>query len=598
MGKSKAEVRYKRRSRRGARLGVPSLLATAALIASCTSGDPSDDGSEVPGTERPDGDSSVPVDEPTADETTSSTATSPAPEGWVDGAGSVVQFVDVTEDAGVSARFDSAAVVEADKNTRIMMGGTAAGDFDNDGDVDLFVLGGGNEVDSLFINDGDGNFSNLAESAGLAEPHLGSGVAAGDYDGDGDLDLFVTSHGVPGSPPVTGAHRLYRNNGDLTFTDVATEAGVTTTSTIIADGFSAVFGDIDLDGDLDLFVTGWHRDSKGNRLFENNGDGTFTDITDDAGIVDDGIRGFSPCLVDTTGDRYPELLLVADFGTSRYFVNNATTPLSYSEQTAGVGVGKEWSGMGTAVGDVDNDGLLDWYATAIFDVEGVGRGDGNKLYLGNTDATFTDVASLVGVDDGGWGWGAVIVDFNHDGRPDVFETNGWELPAYVGNPSRLWMSVGEPDPNSADRGLEFVEVASDAGPTHELSGLGVAHLDIDADGDQDLAVTSSNDEFKLFRNGLEGSATNWLRVLLDTTDAPGIAPNGVGSIVRVSTGDTTMTRPVGGCSSYNSTSELSAHVGIGTSEVVDQVRVEWADGSVTTIQDVPANQTLTVRPGD
>ncbi len=505
------------------------------------------------------------------------------PPGWTDPAGATVRFVDVTEAAGIDVTFDSALDVAIVRDTAIMMGGVGTGDFDGDGDIDLFVLGGGNERDSLLVNDGTGVFTDVTEAAGLAEPHLGSSVAVGDYDSDGDLDLYVASQGTPETGAVTGANRLYRNNGDLTFTDVATEAGVATTSLEVPDGFGAAFGDIDLDGDLDLFVAGWQRDALGSRMFENEGDGTFTDVTEAIGFVDDGVRGFAPCLVDMTGDFLPELLLVADFGTSQYYANNG--PDGFTELTERAGLGLEWSGMGTAIGDVDNNGLLDWYVTAIADKEASGRGTGNKLYLNQGGNEFDEVAEAAGVDDGGWGWGAVAVDVNHDGWLDLIETNGWDLPAYVGNLSKTWINDG--------RG-GFTDVAAEAGPLHNRHGLGVVQFDLEGDGDQDLAITASNDRFEVYRNELSGPATSWLRVFLDTSAVPGLAPNGIGAMVRATVGDQRFTRTIGGCANYNSTSELSAHFGLGAATVVDQLVVEWPNGETTVLDDVPVDQTLTI----
>ncbi len=568
------------------------LAVTVLLVTACSSssGEPSlADGSVPPNTV--DG-AGIGADIDRAPDEAPSVPDLGSPVEWTDPSGSSVLFTDVTEGAGVDVSFSSALKVELAKDTAVMMGGAGAADFDSDGDTDLFVLGGGNQRDSLFVNDGTGAFTDVTEAAGLAEPHLGSGVAVGDYDGDGRLDIFVTSHGTPESGAVTGAHRLFHNNGDLTFTDVAVQAGVATTSTVTHDGFGAVFGDIDLDGDLDLFVAGWQRDALGTRLFQNDGDGTFTDITTEAGIVDDGIRGFSPCIVDMTGDRFPEILLVSDFGTSRYW-SNSGAPVDnadrFSDRTVAAGVGREWSGMGTAVGDVDNDGLLDWYATAIYDADDVGRGVGNALYLNEGKNRFREVAADAGVDDGGWGWGALMVDVNHDGWLDIIETNGWDLPSYVGNLSRTWI---------ADGTGRFVDVAAEAGPLHNLHGLGVLALDLEGDGDQDIAITASNDRFSLYRNDLVATGAGWLRVVLDTGGDRSIAPNGIGSMVRVSAGGSRFTRTVGGCSNYNTTSELTAHFGLGDVDVIDELRVEWPNGEVTVLDDVAPNQTLTVRPSD
>jgi enediyne biosynthesis protein E4 len=468
----------------------------------------------------------------------------------------------------------------------LMMAGGAAGDFNNDGWVDLFVIGGGLRADALYINAGDGTFQDLAGSAGLSGLHIGSGAAVGDYNGDGWLDIYVTSFGPPASTGP-GQNRLYRNNGDLTFTEVAAAAGVNQTSPTMADGFGAAFGDYDLDGDLDLFVAGWRKDSLGNRLFRNNGDGTFSEVTVAAGIIDDGIRGFSPCFADTDGDRFPELLLVADFGTSVYYVNNGDG--TFAEYTDESGTGLEWSGMGNAVGDFNNDGWLDWYTTAIYDADDVGRGDGNKLYYNLGNHSFDEVAAAAGVDDGGWGWGTVAVDLNHDGWLDLVETNGWDLPAYVGEMAKVWLSNGDDT---------FTEVAAATGFDHNLDGRGLLNFDYDNDGDQDIVVTAINDELRLYRNDLAGPDTNWLRVYLDTSSNPVLAPNGFGSRVRLQAGGQTYYRDLVGCSHYLTQSELSAHFGLGAAQVVDELRVEWANGQVTTMAGLAVNQTITVTAGE
>lgn len=492
-----------------------------------------------------------------------------------------LHFSNQTTPANVS--IIHATVLNRKQEGATMMVGAAAGDFNNDGWVDLFAIGGGLQADALFINQGDGTFEDAAQSAGLAELHVGSGAAVGDYNGDGWLDIYVTSFGPLGFVGP-GQNRLYRNNGDLTFTNVAVEAGVNQTSAELADGFGASFGDYDLDGDLDLFVAGWRKHSQGNRLFRNNGDGTFRDVTEAANIVDDGIRGFSPCFADMDGDRYPELLLVADFGTSRYFVNDGDG--AFIEHTKESNVGLEWSGMGSTTGDFDNDGRLDWYTTAIFDDEPSGRGDGNKLYYNQGQQKFVEDALVAGVDDGGWGWGAIAVDLNHDGWLDLVETNGWEdLKPYKDELSKVWLSNGDGT---------FTEVAVATGFNHVLDGRGLLNFDYDNDGDQDIVVTAINEELRLYRNDLTGPETNWLRVLLDTSDTPGVAPNGIGSTVTIRVGDQTYYRQMLACSNYLTQSELSAHFGLGEALIVDEVRVDWADGSVTLMENVAINQTITV----
>ena len=479
----------------------------------------------------------------------------------------------------------------------VMTGGATAGDFNNDGHVDLFVIGGGLRPDALFINMGDGTFEDMSAQAGLDDLHFGSGAAAGDYDGDGFLDLYVTSLGPP-DDMRPGNHKLYHNNGDLTFTDVAARAGVNQTSQMddMPDGFGSSFGDYDLDGDLDLFVAGWNklaRTGASNRLFRNDGDGTFTDVTEAAGIIDDGnlyslgIRGFSPCFADTNGDRYPELMVAADFGTSVYYVNKSDG--TFNEWTSEAGTDQARSGMGSTVGDFNNDGMLDWYVSAIYDDDGVGRGSGNKLYYNQGGHVFKEVAAAAGVDDGGWGWGTVAVDLNNDGWLDIVETNGWDLRSYLEEQAKVWLNNGDDT---------FREVSTETGFDHTLNGLGVLNFDYDDDGDQDIVVTAPNNPLSLYRNDLTGGSINWLRVWLDTRSAPHLAPNGFGSRVQVTVGDQTYIRDVVGCANYLSQSELSAHFGLGAAQVVDEVSVQWPDGSETVLREVNANQTITIAAGE
>ena len=469
-----------------------------------------------------------------------------------------------------------------------MMGGGTVGDFNNDGWQDLFLIGGGMQPDALFLNNGDGTFSNITESAGLGGLHVGSGAAVADIDGDGWLDIFVTSFGDPGNMSA-GNHRLYHNNGDNTFTDIALEAGVAQSSPTIPDGFGATFGDYDLDGDLDLFVSGWRINpelGKGNRLFRNDGQGGFTDVTDEAGFVDNGIRGFSPCFADMDGDRYPELLLVADFGTSLYFVNEGNG--KFREYTDGAHAGKEWSGMGLATGDFNNDGLLDWYATAIFGRDGDGRGDGNKLYLNRGNNQFTETALSAGVADGGWGWGAMGVDLNHDGWLDIVETNGWsDIPSYDQEITHVWLANGD---------FTFSEVDENAGILHNGDGLGLLHFDADRDGDREVGITTLNGDFHYYRNELSAPNSNWLTVFLDSSNQPNIAPNGIGSRVFITVNGQEQVRDLLACPHYLTQSELSAHFGVGSASTIDEVRVEWTDGSETVAREVPANQIITLHP--
>ncbi|RMF73353.1 MAG: CRTAC1 family protein, partial [Planctomycetota bacterium] len=468
-----------------------------------------------------------------------------------------------------------------------MAGGAVVADFDRDGRQDLFVLGGGDGPDRLFINNGDGTFTDQAVAWGVAATHLGGGVAAGDYDGDGWIDLFVASFGPP-SGAVIGAHKLYHNNGDGTFTDVAAAAGVAMTNPDIPDGFGAAFGDYDLDGDLDLAVAGWMGDdgtqdgaTRGNRLFRNNGDGTFTDVTAAAGVEDLDMHGFSPRFVDMDGDLYPELLMAADFQTSHYFINNRDG--TFTDFTAQSGTGLDRNGMGSAIGDFDNDGLLDWYVTSIYNVQL--SLTGNMLYRNLGAHVFEERSEAAGVKQGGWGWGTCAVDLNHDGWQDIAATNGWVYGNYLIDATRLYRNNGDGT---------FTDVAVASGLNHTGQGRALLTADFDDDGDQDIVIVCSREPLVLYRNDLSGPNTNWLRVFLDTRGAPSLAPDGIGARVVIRAGGRRQVRYISPGSTYLGGCEPSAHFGLGAATNVERLRVEWPDGGVTILRNVAVNQTLTI----
>jgi hypothetical protein len=271
--------------------------------------------------------------------------------------------------------------------------------------------------------------------------HGGIGVSAADYDANGYVDLYVTSLGSPSQDGEIGMNRLYRNNGNGTFTEVGVAAGVnlTTTSPLKPASFGSAWGDFDLDGDLDLCVASWNRAGDGNVLFRNNGNGTFTNVT--GGAVGEaftdpswGVWGFQPVFADMNGDLYPELLMAADFETSRYLLNNGDG--TFTDITISSGTGLDDNGMGQAVADVNNDGLLDWYVTSIYNECPSARFyNGNTLYLNLGNNLFQEVSASAGVNDGGWGWGTAAADFDHDGWVDLGEVNGRAAPcpAFDGN---------------------------------------------------------------------------------------------------------------------------------------------------------------------
>jgi hypothetical protein len=480
-----------------------------------------------------------------------------------------------------------------------MGGGMAVGDFNRDGLADLFVVTGGSSPDHLYINDGDGTFTDEAADWGLTDLHCGNGVSVADYDDNGWLDIFVTSYGPVGLAPVVGHHRLHHNNGDGTFTDKATDAGVNLTSTGPAgyEAFGSAWGDYDKDGDLDLFVATWQppppmSPQYGNRLFRNDGDGTFTDVSDATfGVAPlEYVGGFQPAFVDMDRDGWPELLLAADWGTSRYFRNN--TDGTFSDITGSTGTGLDSNGMGQTVADFDNDGRFDWYVTSVHSdppIPGAPPTSGNMLYLAVDDHLFAESSMGAQVNDGGWGWGTVAVDLNQDGWTDIVEVNGWEW-----SPPGQWTTErAKLFRNEADG--TFTETAQTSGLDHALSGRAVVRFDLENDGDMDLAVFSNSGPVEVYRNDSTG-AGNWLQIAFDNSTNPHTAPDGFGTRVTLTAGGVSQMRELNGSPSFLSTSQLLMHFGLGEATTIDALTVDWPRGNSTTVNGVGVNLRLTLRP--
>ena len=484
------------------------------------------------------------------------------------GAVGQIAFTDATAGSGLDAFTHNPNPLAVPGLLEWTMGGFGIADFNADGWPDIFVPRGGVGTDRLFMNGGNGSFVNEAAARGVAAVHAGNAVSCADFDGDGDADFFVTSFGSGtdnlGQP---GRHRLYRNDGGV-FAEVAVQWGVAATSASIATAAGAAWGDIELDGDLDLAVCGYSASGEGNRVFRNDG-GRFTDITG-AGIAIPPSWGFQPLFADTTGDGFPELLLAADFGTSRAFRNGRDG--SFALATAAFGMGLDRNGMGICMGDLDGNGAPDAYVTSIHSELPPGGGlNGNALYLNSGTGACVESAEARGCGDGGWGWGAVAADLDLDGWEDLVEVNGRNAGEWANEPEYLFRNLG---------GGEFLRLGAEAGFSFAGDARCVGTLDHDRDGDLDLLVLANAGPLRLFRNDSVRRG-RWLVLELGGGAGSRNAPNGIGAVVECEAGGLVVRRWVHSGSGYQSSSEPIVHLGVPTKAAAATVRVHWPSGQTT-----------------
>ena len=516
------------------------------------------------------------------------------------------QFVDATSGSGISFTILSTRWQNRLLELPRIAGGVAAGDYDLDGDVDLFVVRGDLLPNLLYRNMGNNVFEDVAEIAGVAwtdptnlpvlENYYHSGPTFADIDGDGDLDLFLG--GIFGDPDL-----IYSNNGDGTFTDVTAGAGLAALEGV--DTISAAFGDYDLDGDLDLFVAHWTtrhsptqiRDTY--NLWRNDSDASgirFSSVSIDAEVAPSIVHlpdpnaengagidySFAPTFARVNDDLYPDILSVADFNTTQVFINDQDGTFTNATD---VSVIDDHNGMGSAVGDYDNDGDLDWFVSSIYGPTENPSATGNRLYR-NDNGVFVDATDEAGVVDGGWGWGSCFADLNNDGHLDIYHTNGWEGLVYAGDfrqdTSRAFVADG-------DGGFE--EQALELGLADAEQGRGVVCADFDNDGDTDIFLwhQNENNAGSFFRN--EATGNNFLSVRL-----VGQAPNteATGARIWVEVNGITQMREIVIGSNFISQNPTAQIFGLGTAAQVDSLTIEWPDGLSTDLGIQPAGQFLVI----
>jgi hypothetical protein len=538
-----------------------------------------------------------------ADATRDATRDSSDPQVSDSGAVAVtVTFKDVTTDAGIGHQQSmtwTCNAISCDIEAPRMTGGAAAGDFDGDGHVDLFVTRFGMS-DILYRNQGDGTFLNVSDAAGFTAALGSNGAGYCDIDNDGDVDLYVTMLGE-------NRHYLYVNDGTGSFSEEAVARGTGLMPEVLHQGTSVAFGDFDLDGWPDIHVDEWRgawlgiTDPGNTRLMKNRGAseaGVFDDVTVQAGVAIDmpfGVFAFSSSFTDLDDDGFPDLVIAGDFETSHLFWNGGDG--TFSEGTIAAGVGTDENGMGSTVGDFDGDGRLDWFVTAIFDPAAAcssppcpWKGSGNRLYRNIGGRMFEDNTDVAGVRDGGWGWGTAFFDYDNDGDLDLVMTDGVIFTAnndleaaFRSNPMRLWRNDGG----------TFTEVAIASGLTDTDNGKGLLVLDFDEDGDLDIFAVNNGDTPRLYRND-GGNSNGWLRVRLRGTRSTRDAL-GTKVWVRRTPDAAPMLREVRYGSNFLSQDEPVLHFGLGASEeAVAELRVRWPTGLEQTFTGLDRNQTIEI----
>ena len=518
-------------------------------------------------------------------------------------------FEDVTQKAGVNVKHTNRAF--DNPYAKIMEGYTALGasasvaDYDGDGYDDVFVtdskLGGKNH---LFHNNHNFTFTDVGESAGVANGNDVSDATADslwfDYNNDGKPDLLVVRF---------GHNQLFQNLGGGKFKDVTKSAGLDR----YLNAITAIAFDYDRDGNVDLFVGSYFQpinifkpdsprffpesfetanNGGGVTVFHNNGNGTFTDVSEKVGIK---LSGWTLDLGhgDADNDGFDDLYVACDFGTDRFFHNKGDgTFEDITEKAIGIDSKK---GMNVDWGDFDNDGLLDIYVTNITDDY---MREGNFLWHNNGNLTFSDVSRETGTSETGWGWGAKFFDYDNDGWLDLYVTNGWVSAGKESYVPDVFVMVTTPNIDFADarnwppmgnkslsgyekkklfhneKGQIFKDEAKRHGVDSVRDGRGVAIADFDNDGRLDMFVANASNEPFLYRN-TETTRNHWVQFALEGTKSNKAA---VGAQVRLTAGGNTRLQFISGGNSFAGQSSNRVHFGLGEVAKVDQIEVRWPTG--------------------
>ncbi len=530
-----------------------------------------------------------------------------------------VRFQDIAEAAGLTAKTEDGGEKAKKYILETTGSGAAFVDLDNDGWPDIFLVNGsrlegfpkGQEPTShLYHNNHNGTFTDVTQHAGVGLSGWGQGVCAGDYDNDGWVDLFVT---------FWGHNVLLHNNGDGTFTDVTRKAGLWHDDVRWATG--CAFLDYDRDGQLDLFVAHYvdldlqHTPEPGSsdlcqwkgipvmcgprglkgtvsELYRNNGDGTFTDVSEKSGVAKTPpYYCFTALTGDFDNDGWPDIFVACDSTPSLLFHNNHNGTFTETAVAAGVAYnedGHEQAGMGAHAADYDGDGWLDIIKTNFSD-------DTSTLYRNNRDGTFSDATLEAGLGKTTQflGWGTLFVDIDNDGWPDLFMANGHVYPevdnkglniAFRQRKGLYWN----------ERNGRFRDISLESGPgiTTPFNSHGVAAADFDNDGSVEILVNNSHDRPSLLKN--YGDHGGWIIVSLVGTKSNRDA---IGARVTVRTAGHQQTQEVRSGGGYISQSDFRLHFGLGPAARADSIEIRWPSGLVQRLENVAGNHVVKIREG-
>ncbi|MHB8862369.1 MAG: CRTAC1 family protein [Pirellulaceae bacterium] len=526
-----------------------------------------------------------------------------------------LQFHDVVSQSGITFTHTHGGsgkryIIES------MSAGLALFDYDNDGDIDVYFLNGaalpGTHLDkvpvnALYRNDGDWKFVDVTEQAGVGDPGHGMGVVAGDYNNDGDLDLYINN---------SGANVLYHNNGDGTFTDVTHQAGVAHGDRA---GAGVCFLDIEGDGDLDLFVSSYVKFTfesnpthffggipryprpvdfvpETNALYRNNGDGTFADVSleSQVGLPSGYGMGITACDYDNDGDC--DVVVCNDMGANFLFENDGAGNFTEIGERVGIafnGFGRADASMGVDSADFDHDGWLDLVMTCY-------QFETTNLYRNLGAGLFEDIARQAGIGNSCVSyvkWGVGLVDFDNDGDRDLMVATGHteDLIDKIDDSTSYW----SPDVVYENVGNgKFLDVSQSAGDGMAVraSGRGAGFDDLDGDGDVDGVILNSNDRPTILRNMHHEIRRDhhWLQIRCRGTQSN---RDGVGGRVTVVSGDLTQIDEVHAGRGYQSHFGSQLHFGLAARDHVDRIEVRWIGGSVDVLTDVSVDRVLTLIEG-